>query len=687
VLCGLAALAITTTPVLAEWVTWTGGGVDGDIADSANWGGSTPGSSDSMAFATSNNTNVLITAPVATEDIRFDANAGPFVLPDAGETNKITIVGSAFDPDPTNRIIQNNSSNTQTISSYISMAGGVIEAVTAPLVLDGVLNVGNDETTEGYNITLQGEADITLGKLTGAATEEYGDDVGGALYKDGQNRAYVTDGNPDWEGYCKIINGNLQISHNDALGHVGRTTQGWNNFTHCTTFAGGAEANGCLELAGDITCTEYLSMVARNSASKPFLRNASGNNTFDGIFEFHSGGGYWSVESAAGVLTLAPASGLIRTYNGGGTDNRCFAFRGAGDVTVQDTSIEKMRYLRKYGSGTLTLHNSTTFHGTDSMNLIIYGGTVALTGTSNLNGTANIFVRNGTTLDVSGLDPGSEFTLGLATRTDKDVYQYICGAGTVRGSTTLTDKNRIFIGGDTAWNQVGILTFDGDLNIDSSSSDATAKMVWDLAALMDDSSMGTPGTNYDLLVVQGGDLTLGPNSALQLDFGMLDAADRPTADPLNTFWQSSHEWKIIEVDVSNGGSNSGNTNFGSIIVRNGAPEDVQFSTYVGTGDDLGDIFLTCTYGSMPPIPGDTNGDRSVDATDAQVLATNWGAEVTQGDVTAGDFNDDGWVNLLDAAILAANWTGSASEGTIVPEPGVLALLLSAGIGLMLRRRR
>ncbi|NLE37455.1 MAG: cadherin-like domain-containing protein, partial [Pirellulaceae bacterium] len=59
---------------------------------------------------------------------------------------------------------------------------------------------------------------------------------------------------------------------------------------------------------------------------------------------------------------------------------------------------------------------------------------------------------------------------------------------------------------------------------------------------------------------------------------------------------------------------------------------------------------------FPRLPGDANGDGTVDADDATILAANWGAtHVT----LAGDANRDGVVDGQDARILAATWGKAA----------------------------
>ncbi|MBN1909694.1 MAG: autotransporter-associated beta strand repeat-containing protein [Pirellulales bacterium] len=107
--------------------------------------------------------------------------------------------------------------------------------------------------------------------------------------------------------------------------------------------------------------------------------------------------------------------------------------------------------------------------------------------------------------------------------------------------------------------------------------------------------------------------------------------------------------------------------------------------------DFTSAYLTGTgllyVGGIMPVPGDTDGDRDIDAADAAVLARNWLAYNPSFDYRDGDFNKDGWVNDLDASILAANWNpGGAEAAGKVPEPSVLASLLGLALSLFACRR-
>jgi len=84
------------------------------------------------------------------------------------------------------------------------------------------------------------------------------------------------------------------------------------------------------------------------------------------------------------------------------------------------------------------------------------------------------------------------------------------------------------------------------------------------------------------------------------------------------------------------------------------------------------------------LPGDADGDGTVDEDDASALAANW---LKQSGATwaEGDFNDDGVVDDADATILAANWQVSVTAS--VPEPTMSVLLLALAGGLLIRFRR
>jgi autotransporter-associated beta strand protein len=94
--------------------------------------------------------------------------------------------------------------------------------------------------------------------------------------------------------------------------------------------------------------------------------------------------------------------------------------------------------------------------------------------------------------------------------------------------------------------------------------------------------------------------------------------------------------------------------------------------------------------------GDANLDGKVNGTDFAILATNFNQAVTGWD--QGDFNYDGAANGNDFAFIASNFNQGASQSALdafaaangllaeVPEPGMMAILLVAGLEAIGKRR-
>ncbi len=88
-------------------------------------------------------------------------------------------------------------------------------------------------------------------------------------------------------------------------------------------------------------------------------------------------------------------------------------------------------------------------------------------------------------------------------------------------------------------------------------------------------------------------------------------------------------------------------------------------------------------GTVVTMPGDLNGDGSVNSADLDMVRGNWGNAVTPN--TMGDANGDGFVNSADLDIVRSNW--GATTGAAVPEPGTMLLFVVGAFLVAARRKR
>jgi len=90
--------------------------------------------------------------------------------------------------------------------------------------------------------------------------------------------------------------------------------------------------------------------------------------------------------------------------------------------------------------------------------------------------------------------------------------------------------------------------------------------------------------------------------------------------------------------------------------------------------------------SLPePLLGDLDGDGFVGINDLNIVLGAWNQSVLQGVSLLGDPSGDGFVGIDDLNAVLGNWNaGTPPGGSAVPEPGAV-VILTAGMGLMLRR--
>lgn len=88
--------------------------------------------------------------------------------------------------------------------------------------------------------------------------------------------------------------------------------------------------------------------------------------------------------------------------------------------------------------------------------------------------------------------------------------------------------------------------------------------------------------------------------------------------------------------------------------------------------------------SVEGLPGDANGDGSVDLLDLDILGSNFGNSPAT--LAEGDFNADNVVDLLDLDILGSNF-GATTGMTAIPEPASCVIAALAGLFAFAGSRR
>lgn len=178
------------------------------------------------------------------------------------------------------------------------------------------------------------------------------------------------------------------------------------------------------------------------------------------------------------------------------------------------------------------------------------------------------------------------------------------GTGSIAGNVVVNSGGSIAAGAS-----VGTLTLQNGLDLSGGGTN-----VWELSALKDNTT-GTAGTDFDQLVLNGGELQLGGSSTLTLQF-----LGGSTPDSTMPFWQVSHTWNIIRL---NGGQNTASQSFAAIA--NGAYNAGNFSTSVDGG---GNILLTFTPGvpSEPHITAQPQSRTNIVGTTATFFVAATGSD-------------------------------------------------------------
>ena len=100
-------------------------------------------------------------------------------------------------------------------------------------------------------------------------------------------------------------------------------------------------------------------------------------------------------------------------------------------------------------------------------------------------------------------------------------------------------------------------------------------------------------------------------------------------------------------------------------------------------NSLGMYMPALVLQELPPLPGDANGDGTVDINDLTIVLAHYGQ--TGMTWSQGEFTGDGTVDINDLTIVLANYNktaGSSGSLAAVPEPSSLACLAAGVVGVL-----
>ncbi len=191
---------------------------------------------------------------------------------------------------------------------------------------------------------------------------------------------------------------------------------------------------------------------------------------------------------------------------------------------------------------------------------------------------------------------------------------------------------------------------------------------------------------------------------IQVDYdgGMLSNAvvgsDFDTANPGNNPITAGQTTGLYDTDEALGDYF---LSYGSVVFGSATAVDLLTFDYAGSGDVTlpsivvaeGGLLVTVTdpgpfaLGGVTLLPGDFNGDGSVNGLDLNILSDNFGTG-SGATLGTGDANGDGAVNGLDLNIVSDNFgTSLPAAAAAVPEPTSIALIALGGIAACFPARK
>ncbi|NLE37076.1 MAG: hypothetical protein GX621_03530, partial [Pirellulaceae bacterium] len=429
--------------------------------------------------------------------------------------------------------------------------------------------------------------------------------------------------------------GNVTISGNASVTTGGSVYTGVNGGTAAITMIGN----------GRITASNWFAL-ARNSGTATLRMSGDTSLRANGSF-----------------------LGIGNAYNGTGSGEAWLS----GNATLSCPAANGEVVVAWGGTGVLHIGD-----GTETDNVVVTAGKDVLLGFDSNGAHATINLNGGGTLETPYITSSKP---AASTNTVTSILNFDGGLLKATASDTTTNPFISNYGGSTTF---ALNVMDGGARIDTNGYNATITEAL-LAGETNDGGLTKLGA---------GTLTLASVANTYTGDTIVDAGTLSITN--NTVFDDESS-VYLEVDAI---LNLDFTSIGDVVEQIAglyfdgvAQTEGTWGALGNTYADYTSAYLTGTgmlsVGSIVKVPGDTNGDRLVDDTDAKTLANNWG--VGPGATWAmGDFNKDGYVNAIDASILAAQWgdhRGGESSASAVPEPSALTLVLLGCLAALIRRTR
>ncbi len=398
------------------------------------------------------------------------------------------------------------------------------------------------------------------------------------------NNGTITGNGVTGDGDGVDVDGVVNLTNTGMI----RSLNALNNTSEGVTVGGGT-INNSGTIQGSISTPTGNTGVGRGITIAGVDKDASGNPiavqapyaattiTNSGLIkgDTDSGIAFTSALTSGFVMTITNQAG--GTIEGGGATAAAIQ-GGVDNLVINNSGTIKADSSGKaiaMGAGNNTL---SILGGAASVIGDIDGGTgssnslVIDPGTGNTFSYANAITHFATAQIKSGtFNLSGSMTAGSTT----------VSGGTLAGSGAIVGPVSVNIGGTISpGTTAGKLTVQSGLDLSSG-----GKYAWQITSLKDDLS-GTAGTDFDQILLTGGNLTLGGSSSLALDFSLLGGSDPNSS---SAFWQTDHSWTIID---GNGATNTGTSNFAQIT-------DAVFAdgTFTTLSDSSGNTVLN--YQAVP----------------------------------------------------------------------------------------